>query len=1071
MLMKVRIAVACIMVSLAVTGNLEASVKDALAESGVSGGLIVHLGCGSQKETEGLKINDRFVVHGLYSDKSNPMESDVVGVSFMHLAGNNLPYADNLVNLVIVDGRTSKVEWKEIQRVLAPRGIAVFPLSLRSQVSALSPESVGDWLVYRKPVPADIDEWTHWQHDAGGNMASGDKLVGPPRYVQWNVGPLWQRHHGMIPSILNIVSASGRLFNISDEAPMTVSGIPGNWRLTGRDAFNGKLLWKREVPDWGPTTWSYYTESHASRFNHPINIRERMTAVGDRVYVTLGFNAPVSVLDAADGKTVMTIRGSEYTDEIVVHEGTLYLSVNEGPVKSWPGEGVSPFPTERPPVPRKKVMAFDAESGNKKWETESLDGFAAGVGRMEAYRQFNLKVSGEGVFINDRNDVVCLEPASGKERWRVPKLYSPNKKAERDESYYYHCYFNANLQMMMAYGALLFLQQPTRDEAKYGFNSATVLQAIDPETGKELWRFNCGPSGYLERPNVFGIGDLVWAVGPGGKEPSKYVGLNMRTGKVEKTLDVTKAYKDVGHHQRCYPDKATPNYIITARRGAEFAPLDGSELSVNHWARSGCRTGTLPANGLFYRPPDHCRCYLGFQPRGFFAFASDASVGVYKDRLTDENPLEKGPAYATEVSALSPQPSSDWPTFRHDNARSGSTDASVPAGVRQAWVKKFGSSVSAPVIAGGTVYVSLVDAHRVVALDAETGTEKWAYHSNARVDSPPTVSGRLVLFGTRTGWVYCLRASDGELAWRFRAAPGERLIMSYNQLESPWPVNGSVLVSGGKVVFTAGRSSLIDGGVYLYVLDAVTGKMLEKKNYSETQERAGTKLKNIGVDGVFSDILVMSGNRVTVNGDQLDISTPLDQDIKRPAVTSPTGFFDSFWFNRTAWQGGGVEAYMISCEPGSTYYATGFPRGVKKGSYSFLIPEGGTDAGVVNSRSVNWLGSTYIRDGVILARKSAKQGGWSQKTFEICPWAMAVTKEKLLVAGFRLKTEKDDPWAAFEGRKGGRLVMMDKSSGKRLAEYELESPPVWNGIAVVDGMVVLSCRDGSLVCLKGKNDE
>lgn len=69
----------------------------------------------------------------------------------------------------------------------------------------------------------------------------------------------------------------------------------------------------------------------------------------------------------------------------------------------------------------------------------------------------------------------------------------------------------------------------------------------------------------------------------------------------------------------------------------------------------------------------------------------------------------------------------------------------------------------------------------------------------AALRRPPCArTRRRVLFGSRDGWVYCLQASDGQLVWRFRAAPEERKMMAFEQLESTWPVHGSVLVQKGK---------------------------------------------------------------------------------------------------------------------------------------------------------------------------------------------------------------------------------------------------------------------------------
>jgi outer membrane protein assembly factor BamB len=75
--------------------------------------------------------------------------------------------------------------------------------------------------------------------------------------------------------------------------------------------------------------------------------------------------------------------------------------------------------------------------------------------------------------------------------------------------------------------------------------------------------------------------------------------------------------------------------------------------------------------------------------------------------------------------------------------------------------------------------------------------------------------GDLGCFGCADGWVYCLDAVTGELAWRFRAAPNNQQIVSYGKLKSVWPVPGNVLVVDGAAYFVAGRSSYMDGGIFL----------------------------------------------------------------------------------------------------------------------------------------------------------------------------------------------------------------------------------------------------------------
>ncbi len=102
--------------------------------------------------------------------------------------------------------------------------------------------------------------------------------------------------------------------------------------------------------------------------------------------------------------------------------------------------------------------------------------------------------------------------------------------------------------------------------------------------------------------------------------------------------------------------------------------------------------------------------------------------------------------------------------------------------------------LTAPSIAGGLVYVAQVDEHTLYALDANDGQQRWKFTAGARIDSPPTIHRGRVLFGATDGWVYCLDSQDGQLAWRYRAAPLDRRTMAFEQLESLWPVHGSVLV-------------------------------------------------------------------------------------------------------------------------------------------------------------------------------------------------------------------------------------------------------------------------------------
>ena len=263
---------------------------------------------------------------------------------------------------------------KEVMRVLAPNGVAYV-------------KSGAGWTKTVKPRPDEIDEWTHWLHGADGNAVADDRVVGPPRRAQWVADPRWQRHHEATPSVSAMVSSGSRLFAVINEAPAGIDKMPDRWALVARDAFNGKFLWKRPIAEWGPSQWNDHSYGHG-RWNHPTSIARRLVAAGDRVYVTLGFNAPLTALDAATGRTVKTYPQTEFTDEILYHEGTLVLSVNAS--AQGPGRIKS-----KPPV-KKLVVALDAQSGDVLWRTEGLEGAASKADTIERITHLLIVLGGGG---------------------------------------------------------------------------------------------------------------------------------------------------------------------------------------------------------------------------------------------------------------------------------------------------------------------------------------------------------------------------------------------------------------------------------------------------------------------------------------------------------------------------------------------------------------------------------------------------------------------------------------------------------------------------------------------------
>ena len=81
--------------------------------------------------------------------------------------------------------------------------------------------------------------------------------------------------------------------------------------------------------------------------------------------------------------------------------------------------------------------------------------------------------------------------------------------------------------------------------------------------------------------------------------------------------------------------------------------------------------------------------------------------------------------------------------------------------------------------------------------------------------------------------------------------------------------------------------------------------------------------------------------------------------------------------------------------------------------------------------------------------------------------AMVKAGDTLFVAGAPDVFDSKDPYAAFEARRGAKLVAVSAKNGKELSETALEYPPVFDGMIAANGCLFASLRDGSVVCLAG----
>jgi hypothetical protein len=228
---------------------------------------------------------------------------------------------------------------------------------------------VGGLFVYRKPVPDTIDDWPMHMYEPGNNAVSRDRLVGPPKHLQWRSGPTWTRSHEFASSLNAMVSISGKLFYVMDEGSRLSPLLPEKWTLVCRDAFNGIVLWKRPLPSWHTHWWPVKSG--------PTQAMRRLVAVDDNLYLPLGVGAPLSELDAATGETLRTFEGTEGIEEIRISGGTIFLLTSDAvaeqqtfsltTVEVWNAAGNATGQFKWDDRPR-MISANDRESGKQQWK-------------------------------------------------------------------------------------------------------------------------------------------------------------------------------------------------------------------------------------------------------------------------------------------------------------------------------------------------------------------------------------------------------------------------------------------------------------------------------------------------------------------------------------------------------------------------------------------------------------------------------------------------------------------------------------------------------------------------------
>jgi len=441
----------------AAAGEAEPTWAERLVEAGVPGGLVVvaGVGAGGGMLTE-IAAAGRHLVHGLAKDDARMVAGrravaeagvfPLANVATLPASGGRLPYPSEFVRAMIVrPGELDKpLSDAEIERVLAFGGVAWV-----AEGAA--------WRKIEKPVPDDVDVWTHAFHGPERLPITNDKRLQPVSGVKWMAGKAINQPQ----SGLRI--AGGRT--------VALRNIDDNLWLVARDAANGVAIWKRQlqIADPGRVPHGYWQRA------------ANLVATDDRVYCYPAVGGPLVGYDAATGQTALNFehgahlpapepdphanrwRSPRLDDRDLLE--TMAVLVRGGSIVQTMGN---------------QLWMLDENTGRVVYHRKDFAGDLAWASWIE-----------DSLYLVERSQplaVLALDAATGKTRWRaqMPERF---KKVQ-----------------MFTDGELV-----TAVDGQVGIGHKATVIALDAATGEQRWANDS--AGMFYRGNVFPYDDKVWAMG------------------------------------------------------------------------------------------------------------------------------------------------------------------------------------------------------------------------------------------------------------------------------------------------------------------------------------------------------------------------------------------------------------------------------------------------------------------------------------------------------------------------------------------------------------------------------
>lgn len=902
----------------------------------------------------------------------------------------------------------------------------------------------GAWSHEVIPRPEGMDVWMQYHGDETQNDRNEDSLVGKPSGLQWAGGASFDTDNG--------VRTNGRIMVMFEDMDNR-RPHDRRRRLVARDAFSGVRLWQIDAS--AINRYAFLVDEDRVYFlpSQP-GLPERQElrnedvlddpAVARKYMVALDINTGEQVAEYVNGFCARDwdFQGRPNRGQRPRQFPYARVLLSDGVLVQWFGD---------------RIYALDKDTGDLLWSASSSDEMLPGYGAAHE----GVLVISEGRGWGTANSYLAGFNRVGLERIVARNIETGELLWTWEWTGRVEPRLPEISHLVIGEGCVgvSAAQWFTPGHSKKG---AGYLINIDLESGEERWLYT-----HQHREGAPGL------------HGHSYFRTYIRDGKQWMVTfsapwafdleDGTPGGEVWSYNFRCHPSRTSASLTFGSLFVGSF---EDERFYWSEAARSNCDVGTFPANGLLYQTATLCGC-LAWLPQNN-AFTDEALPSEYSGER-----LQRGSASHVEPSGEGwPLPDS-WPMHMRDTQRSNWTDTSLSSSPTIAWTRSFegyqssingiireewdasvlGSSpVGSPSHERGLLVVPVRDCQAVVGMNPESGESVWEVNVEGRVDSAPTLFDGMVIFGTRLGWVYALDAATGEVIWRFFAAPSQRMVVANGQVESSWPIVGSVALVNGALWIAAGREMSLDGGYKIWCLNPYSGEVV----------RDG----GVGYDGAWRSTDDLQRNEKGHEGRTTSAATPLVSDgsgnlfMQNFGIDTRSGEWIESGITRSGWRPGDE----FGIRPGNygLNYAGDQRMFGRTGMASTLID--------VMAKIHAYRGNTMLALGTTRNGQHGIEGGRELKRrdikMEISGDEREMTDEvwSVLLGGDRMASRM----AQAIGVAGDTVVYVvgahvygvSLSDGSDLWEFDLPSPGIYAGMAIAGGQVTVICEDGTIVAIR-----